>query len=155
MKATCRFLNTDMGRELGHVGAVPENGQGLRPGERLRGHVPDRAQTDGAKQAPIRLRCRDGDRVSEERHGLQDDFKLNIEVNHSTLAEHTFQHELQTAADSGMLGSIDANRGDCQNGWDTDQFPLSVYETVEAMLVILEADGFQERRHQLRRQDPP
>lgn len=77
-----------------------------------------------------------------ERHGLQEDFKLNIEVNHSTLAQHTFQHELQLAADAGLLGSIDANRGDYQNGWDTDQFPLSVYETVEAMLVILEAGGF-------------
>jgi xylose isomerase len=75
-------------------------------------------------------------------HGLQDDFKLNIEVNHATLAQHTFQHELQTAADAGLLGSIDANRGDYQNGWDTDQFPLNIYETVEAMLVILESGGF-------------
>ncbi|MFP4061099.1 MAG: xylose isomerase, partial [Bacteroidales bacterium] len=55
---------------------------------------------------------------------------------------HTFQHELQVAADAGLFGSIDANRGDYQNGWDTDQFPLSIYETVEAMLVILEAGGF-------------
>lgn len=75
-------------------------------------------------------------------HGLDKDFKLNIEVNHATLAQHTFQHELQVAADAGMLGSIDANRGDYQNGWDTDQFPLSIYETVEAMLVILGAGGF-------------
>jgi xylose isomerase len=74
---------------------------------------------------------------------LQDDFKLNIEVNHATLAQHTFQHELQVAADAGMLGSIDANRGDYQNGWDTDQFPINLMETVEAMLVILEAGGFQ------------
>jgi len=75
-------------------------------------------------------------------HDLLDDFKLNIEVNHATLAGHTFQHELQVAANSGLLGSIDANRGDYQNGWDTDQFPLNIYETVEAMLVILEAGGF-------------
>ncbi len=74
-------------------------------------------------------------------HGLENDFRLNIEVNHATLAQHTFQHELQVAADAGMLGSIDANRGDCQNGWDTDQFPLNVYETTEAMLVILQAGG--------------
>ncbi len=74
--------------------------------------------------------------------GLQDDFSINIEVNHATLAGHTFQHELQVAADAGMLGSIDANRGDYQNGWDTDQFPNNVNELAEAMLVILEAGGF-------------
>lgn len=76
-------------------------------------------------------------------YDLADDFKLNIEVNHATLAQHTFQHELQVAADVGMLGSIDANRGDYQNGWDTDQFPNNVYELVEAFLVILPAGGFQ------------
>ncbi|GIL24031.1 MAG: xylose isomerase [Bacteroidota bacterium] len=73
---------------------------------------------------------------------LMDDFKLNIEVNHATLASHTFDHELQVAADANALGSIDANRGDNQNGWDTDQFPNSVYELTEAMLVILQAGGF-------------
>ena len=77
------------------------------------------------------------------KYGLQDDFKLNIEVNHATLAQHTFQHDLQVAADNNMLGSIDANRGDYQNGWDTDEFPVSIRETVEAMLVILEAGGQQ------------
>ena len=77
------------------------------------------------------------------KYGLQNDFKLNIEVNHATLAQHTFQHELQVAADAGLLGSIDANRGDYQNGWDTDQFPNNIQETVEAMLVILEAGGLQ------------
>jgi len=77
------------------------------------------------------------------RYGLQDDFKINIEVNHATLAGHTFQHELQVAADAGMLGSIDANRGDYQNGWDTDQFPNNINELTEAMLVILEAGGLQ------------
>jgi xylose isomerase len=75
-------------------------------------------------------------------YDLLGDFKLNIEVNHATLAGHTFQHELQVAADAGMLGSIDANRGDYQNGWDTDQFPNNVGELIEAMLVILEAGGF-------------
>lgn len=75
-------------------------------------------------------------------YGLDKDFKLNIEVNHATLAGHTFEHELQMAADAGMLGSIDANRGDSQNGWDTDQFPINIYETVEAMLVILQSGGF-------------
>lgn len=75
-------------------------------------------------------------------YGLDKDFKLNIEVNHATLAGHTFQHELQVAADAGLLGSIDANRGDYQNGWDTDQFVINIFETVEAMLVILQNGGF-------------
>ena len=74
-------------------------------------------------------------------YNLMDDFKLNIEVNHATLAGHTFSHDLQAAADSNMLGSIDANRGDYQNGWDTDQFPNNINELAEAMLVILEAGG--------------
>ncbi|MDH3649717.1 MAG: xylose isomerase [Saprospiraceae bacterium] len=77
-----------------------------------------------------------------QQHGLDEDFQLNIEVNHATLAGHTFQHELQVAADAGLLGSIDANRGDYQNGWDTDQFPVNIYELTQAMLVILEANGF-------------
>lgn len=75
--------------------------------------------------------------------GLEKDFKINIEVNHATLAGHTFQHELQVAADAGMLGSIDANRGDYQNGWDTDQFPNNLNEITEAMLIFLEAGGLQ------------
>ena len=75
-------------------------------------------------------------------HDLLNDFSLNIEVNHATLAGHTFTHELQVAADAGLLGSIDANRGDYQNGWDTDQFPNDINELTEAMLVILEAGGF-------------
>ncbi|MFT7588463.1 MAG: xylose isomerase, partial [Limisphaerales bacterium] len=74
-------------------------------------------------------------------YNLQDDFKLNLEVNHATLAQHSFQHELQIAADQGMLGSIDANRGDYQNGWDTDQFPVNVYELTQALLVILDSGG--------------
>lgn len=76
-------------------------------------------------------------------YGLEQDFKLNIEVNHATLAGHTFEHELQVAADQGLMGSIDANRGDYQNGWDTDQFPIDVYETTRAMLVILQNGGLQ------------
>ena len=75
-------------------------------------------------------------------YDLLNDFKLNIEVNHATLAGHTFQHELQVAADAGLLGSMDANRGDYQNGWDTDQFPTNINELVEAMLIIIEAGGF-------------
>lgn len=74
-------------------------------------------------------------------YDLLDDFSLNVEVNHATLAGHTFTHELQVAADAGLLGSMDANRGDYQNGWDTDQFPNDINELTEAMLILLEAGG--------------
>ena len=74
-------------------------------------------------------------------YDLMEDFKLNLEVNHATLAQHTFQHEVQIAVDAGLLGSMDANRGDYQNGWDTDQFPNNLYELTELMLVFLEGGG--------------
>ena len=74
-------------------------------------------------------------------YGLENDFKVNIEVNHATLAGHTFEHELQVAVDAGLLGSIDANRGDSQNGWDTDQFPIDYYDLAQAWLVILQGGG--------------
>lgn len=74
-------------------------------------------------------------------HGLEKDFKVNIEVNHATLAGHTFEHELCVAVDNGMLGSIDANRGDYQNGWDTDQFPIDNYELTQAMMQIVRNGG--------------
>ena len=75
-------------------------------------------------------------------YGLADDFKVNVEANHATLAGHSFAHELRMCTDAGMLGSIDANRGNPQNGWDTDQFPSDLYDTVQAMLVVLEDGGF-------------
>ena len=75
-------------------------------------------------------------------HGLDKDFKVNIEVNHATLAGHTFEHELACAVDAGMLGSIDANRGDYQNGWDTDQFPIDTFDLTQAMLQIIRNGGF-------------
>ncbi|MBQ5380020.1 MAG: xylose isomerase, partial [Paraprevotella sp.] len=75
-------------------------------------------------------------------HGLENDFKVNIEVNHATLAGHTFEHELACAVDAGMLGSIDANRGDYQNGWDTDQFPIDHFELTQAMMQIIRNGGF-------------
>ncbi|MGO1242688.1 MAG: xylose isomerase [Sphingobacterium sp.] len=78
-----------------------------------------------------------------QKYDLLADFKLNLEVNHATLAGHTFQHELQVAVDAGLLGSIDANRGDNQNGWDTDQFPTDLNELTESLLIILEGGGFQ------------
>jgi len=75
-------------------------------------------------------------------HNLDKDFKLNIEVNHATLAGHSFTHELRMAADANLLGSIDANKGDYQNGWDTDEFPTNIYEVTEAMMEIIQAGGF-------------
>ena len=77
-------------------------------------------------------------------HGLDKDFKINIEVNHATLAGHTFEHELACAVDAGMLGSIDANRGDYQNGWDTDQFPIDNFDLIQAMMQIIRNDGFKD-----------
>ncbi|WDJ94007.1 xylose isomerase [Xanthomonas campestris] len=74
-------------------------------------------------------------------HGLDQDFKLNIEANHATLSGHSFEHDLQVASDASLLGSIDANRGNPQNGWDTDQFPTDLYDTVGAMLVVLRQGG--------------
>jgi xylose isomerase len=75
-------------------------------------------------------------------HGLDKDFRINIEANHAELAGHDFQHELETAASLGLFGSVDANRGDPRNGWDTDQFPMSYLETTLAMHSILKAGGF-------------
>ena len=76
-------------------------------------------------------------------YGLDKDFKLNIEANHATLAGHSFAHELQMCADAGLLGSIDANRGNPQNGWDTDQFPTDMYDCVHAMAIVLASGGFE------------
>jgi xylose isomerase len=75
------------------------------------------------------------------KHGLENDFKLNVEANHATLAGHSFAHELRFAADAGMLGGIDANHGEPINGWDTDNFPTNLYEAIEAMLIVLETGG--------------
>jgi len=77
-------------------------------------------------------------------NGLDKDFKVNIEVNHATLAGHTFEHELAVAVDNDMLGSIDANRGDAQNGWDTDQFPIDNFELTQAMMQIMRGGGFKD-----------
>lgn len=136
------LLNTDMKRELDHMG-------------RFLGMARDYARSQGFKgtffiepkpMEPMKHQY-DFDTATAigfiKEYGLQEDFKINIEVNHATLAQHTFQHELEVAAGAGMLGSIDANRGDYQNGWDTDQFPNNIQETTEAMLVFLKAGGLQ------------
>jgi xylose isomerase len=135
------LLNTDMGREQDHIAAFFHMAKDYARKQGFKGNFfiepkpmePTKHQYDYDVATVIGFL---------RKYDLLDDFKLNIEVNHATLAGHTFQHELQVAANEGLLGSIDANRGDNQNGWDTDQFPNNVYEMVEAMLVILEAGGF-------------
>lgn len=135
------LLNTDMKREKEHLGMMLIKARDYARAQGFKGTFliepkpmePTKHQYDFDTETVIGFL----------RHfGLDKDFKLNIEVNHATLAGHTFQHELQAAVDAGLLGSIDANRGDYQNGWDTDQFPVNVQELVEALLVILPAGGF-------------
>ncbi len=134
------LLNTDMKRELDHLGQFLNMCKDYARKQGFKGNFfiepkpmePTKHQYDYDAATSLNF---------INKYGLQDDFKLNIEVNHATLAGHTFQHELQVAADAGMLGSIDANRGDYQNGWDTDQFPINLYEITQAMLILLESNG--------------
>jgi xylose isomerase len=135
------LLNTDMKREKEHMARFLHTAKDYARKQGFKGTFfiepkpcePSKHQYDYDSETVIGFL---------RQYGLMDDFKLNIEVNHATLAGHTFQHDLQVAADAGMLGSIDANRGDYQNGWDTDQFPNNINEMAETMLVILEAGGF-------------
>ena len=136
------LLNTDMGRELDHMAQFLKMCRDYARAKGFKGTFfiepkpsePSKHQYDFDSATAIGFL---------REYGLQDDFKINIEVNHATLAQHTFQHELTVAAKAGMLGSIDANRGDYQNGWDTDQFPMNIQETTEAMLVFLRSGGLQ------------
>lgn len=134
------LLNTDMKRELDHMGRFLQMARDYARSQGFKGSFfiepkpmePMKHQYDFDTATAIGFL---------KKYGLDKDFKINIEVNHATLAQHTFQHELAIAAAEGMLGSIDANRGDYQNGWDTDQFPNNIQETTEAMLVLLKAGG--------------
>ncbi|ADY30910.1 xylose isomerase [Cellulophaga lytica] len=136
------LLNTDMGRELDHMARFLTTAKDYARAQGFKGTFfiepkpmePMKHQYDFDSATAIGFL---------RKYGLDKDFKINIEVNHATLAQHTFQHELQVAANEGMLGSIDANRGDYQNGWDTDQFPNNIQETTEAMLVFLKSGGLQ------------
>jgi xylose isomerase len=136
------LLNTDMGRELDHIGRFLAMARDYARSQGFKGNFfiepkpmePTKHQYDFDAATSIGFL---------REYGLDEDFKINVEVNHATLAQHTFQHELEVAAKAGMLGSIDANRGDYQNGWDTDQFPNNIMETTEAMLVFLKAGGLQ------------
>lgn len=133
--------NTDMKRELDHMGMMLSLARDYGRKKGFKGTFliepkpmePSKHQYDYDSATVIGFL---------KKYGLDKDFKLNIEVNHSTLAGHSFTHELQVAADAGLLGSIDANKGDYQNGWDTDEFPTNIYEVTEAMMIILNAGGF-------------
>ncbi|WP_430966516.1 xylose isomerase [Spongiimicrobium sp. 2-473A-2-J] len=136
------LLNTDMGRELDHMGRFLTMAKDYARKQGFKGTFfiepkpmePSKHQYDFDTATAIGFL---------REYGLDQDFKINIEVNHATLAQHTFQHEIAVAANAGMLGSLDANRGDYQNGWDTDQFPNNIQETTEAMLQFLMAGGLQ------------
>ncbi|MFN8005826.1 MAG: xylose isomerase [Terriglobia bacterium] len=135
------LLNTDMKRELDHLGlflqmAVDYKKQIGFTGQFLiepKPKEPTKHQYDSDAAACYAFL---------QHYQLVSHFKLNIEANHATLAGHSFQHELEYAANLGMLGSIDANRGDSFLGWDTDQFPTDLYDTTFAMLTLLKAGGF-------------
>ena len=136
------LLNTDMGREQEHMARFLTMAKDYARSQGFTGTFfiepkpmePSKHQYDFDAATSIGFL---------QKYGLHDDFKLNIEVNHATLAQHTFEHELTVAANDNMLGSIDANRGDYQNGWDTDQFPNNIEETARAMMVFLKAGGLQ------------
>jgi len=136
------LLNTNMSKELDHLGQFFTMARDYARAQGFTGNFfiepkpmePMKHQYDFDAATAIGFL---------KEYGLENDFKMNIEVNHATLAQHTFQHELAVSAKAGMLGSIDANRGDYQNGWDTDQFPNNIQETTEAMLVFLQAGGLQ------------
>ena len=135
------LLNTNMKRELEHMGRMLSMARdfGRKIGFKGTFLVEPKPMEPSKHQYDFDVATIIG---FLRQHGLDKDFKLNIEVNHATLAGHTFQHELQVAADAGLLGSIDANKGDYQNGWDTDEFPTNIYEITDAMMVILQAGGF-------------
>ncbi|MEH0153401.1 xylose isomerase [Limibacter armeniacum] len=136
------LLNTDMKREKEHLARILHMAKDYARKQGFKGNFfiepkpaePTKHQYDFDTETVLGFL---------RQYDLWDDFYVNIEVNHATLAGHTFQHELQAAVDAGKLGSIDANRGDYQNGWDTDQFPVNLYELIESMLVILPGGGFQ------------
>ena len=134
------LLNTDTRRELDHLARFLELARDYGRSIGFKGNFliepkpmePSKHQYDFDAQTVIGFL---------RHYGLTEDFKLNIEANHATLAGHSFAHELQMCTDAGLLGSIDANRGDPQNGWDTDQFPTDLYDAVYAMLVVLDDGG--------------
>jgi xylose isomerase len=136
------LLNTDMGRELDHMGTFLAKARDYARAQGFKGNFFIEPKPMEPMKHQYDFDCATAIGFLRQ-YGLEKDFKMNIEVNHATLAQHTFQHEIDVAAQAGMLGSLDANRGDYQNGWDTDQFPNNIQETTEAMLVFLKAGGLQ------------
>lgn len=136
------LLNTDMGRELDHMGQFLTMAKDYARAQGFKGNFFIEPKPMEPSKHQYDFDCATAIGFLRE-YGLDKDFKMNIEVNHATLAQHTFQHEIEVAAKAGMLGSLDANRGDYQNGWDTDQFPNNIQETTEAMLCFLKAGGLQ------------
>ncbi|MBQ2321906.1 MAG: xylose isomerase [Bacteroidales bacterium] len=137
------LLNTDMKREKAHMGQMLRMARDYARSKGFKGSFliepkpmePSKHQYDVDTETVIGfLRA----------NGLDKDFKVNIEVNPATLAGHTFEHEIACAVDNDMLGSIDANRGDYQNGWDTDQFPIDNYELTQAWMEIIRGGGFKD-----------
>ena len=135
------LLKTDMKRELSHMAAFLQMAVDYKKQIKFKGQFyiepkpkePTKHQYDfdtGTVYGFLKA------------HGLENDFKMNIEANHATLAGHTFHHELELSASLGILGSVDANRGDLLLGWDTDQFPTDLYDCTMAMYTILNAGGF-------------
>ena len=148
------LLNTDLAREEAQLARFLTLVADHKHRIGFKGTAPDRAQAAGADQAPVRLRRRDVHGFLA-RHGLASEYRLNLEVNHATLAGHSFHHEVAYAIANGIFGSIDANRGDYQNSWDTDQFPNSVDELSLALYEIVRGRRVHERRLQLRYQAAP
>jgi len=135
------LLNTDMKRELDHLGRFLHMAVDYKKKIRFRGQF----YIEPKPKEPTKHQY-DFDAASchafLQKYGLVDHLKLNIEANHATLAMHTFHHELEYAVANGLFGSVDANRGDLLLGWDTDQFPTDLYDTTYAMWTILRAGGF-------------
>ncbi|MBQ3635647.1 MAG: xylose isomerase [Bacteroidales bacterium] len=137
------LLNTDMKREKSHMATMLRMARDYARAKGFKGTFliepkpmePSKHQYDVDTETVIGFL---------KQNGLDKDFKVNIEVNHATLAGHTFEHELAAAVDAGMLGSIDANRGDYQNGWDTDQFPIDNFELTQAWMQIIRGGGFKD-----------
>ena len=137
------LLNTDMGREKKHMATMLGMARDYARKKGFKGTFlvepkpmePTKHQYDFDTETVIGFL---------KENGLDKDFKVNIEVNHANLAGHTFEHELACAVDAGMLGSIDANRGDYQNGWDTDQFPIDNFDLIQAMMQIIRGGGFKD-----------
>lgn len=135
------LLNTNMKRELDHLGAFLHMAVDHAKSIGFTGpfyiepkpREPSTHQYDSDAAACLNFL---------REYGLMDHFKLNIETNHATLAGHTMEHELTVSANAGMLGSIDANRGDTLIGWDTDQFPTDIALATQVMLVVLDMGGF-------------